>query len=87
MNDDLNNKERVIKGILEEVQYQPNTDQLWANLEPQLPVKKKRRILPFWWISGLSLLILCSIGLGYALAHMDSKIDRGRELEEHYFKK
>lgn len=27
-------------------------EDFWSQLEPQLPVKKRRRILPFWWTFG-----------------------------------
>ena len=72
MSDELNNKERVVKDLLTNAQFDLDVADVWSQLEGKLPPvpTQKRRVVPFWWLLGLAALSLSSIYLGYELAVM-----------------
>jgi len=63
MSKDFNNKEKKFKEVLDNMEIDLNTDQLWSSLSSELPTKKKKR---FGWIPYFVLIsgILISIAIG-----------------------
>jgi len=70
MSDQLTNKEKAIKGLLQGHEPSVNTDDIWLAIEGNLPAEpqRKRRLLPIWWLMGLMLLVGVVSIAGYLLS-------------------
>lgn len=52
-----NNIEKHIQNSFDNFQPELDNDEIWANIEPRLKKKKKRRFLILWFLAGLGLLL------------------------------
>ena len=72
---ELNNKEKKIKQVLSDVNYDIDTDFLWKDVSKELDKKKKRRFL---WFIPLFLLV----GFGFSYIFLNYKISPSNKLSD-----
>jgi len=72
MKEDLTNKEVEIKGLAEGMSFEIDTNDLWANIEPQLPPVDNSRKRPIWWMMTGVLLGLILAGSIFVYSSTDS---------------
>ncbi len=70
MSENLNNKEKAFKRILEGIPGNVNTDDIWTRLEKDLPSKSEKKRFPIWWMVGILALVLISGIIGYKTANI-----------------
>lgn len=74
----LNNKEEILKQILSDVEFELDTNQLWADVDKEVNKKKKRRWMPFFLLGLVSLGLIIS-GLFYTVKS-DASFDTSESL-------
>lgn len=95
MNRDLTNKEQEFRAAADELRFEVDVDQLWADIEPQLdPVEENKRPVVWWWAGvGMSALLIAAafVFLGadgdsaYEIANQpaESHMAAEQSIEEH----
>ena len=75
----LDDKERKLAELLEELNFEINTDQVWSDIEGRLPSKRRSRAL-FWWLGSFSAILIS--GLLLSIVTGADKEDMQIEVEE-----
>ena len=75
----LDDKERKLAELLEELNFEINTDQVWSEIEGRLPSKRRSRAL-FWWLGSFSAILIS--GLLLSIVTGADKEDMQIEVEE-----
>ena len=57
-----NNIDNIFKNKLKDLKTTPSPE-VWENIVSKLPQKKKRRLLPVWWFSGVAAILIFALFL------------------------
>lgn len=79
----LNDKEKEFKSVLENLEFDINTDQLWEKVSPHLNEKKKDRPF-FFYLLGLTLALVFGAGTVYLTMSNSSETFTNNNLTENH---